>query len=126
MKKIIKLITNFPLTFYSFLFLLSLFAFIVADPITDDGVGWFWGFLLKIFLPMVALGINGYIFSTIIFFLLLDLFLLYLRKCLIPAIRQRNRKLLVPNLPIFPRLAKFLRQLIPSSVAKFLKKNTKS
>jgi hypothetical protein len=33
----------------------------------------------------------------LLFFFLLDLLTLYLRKCLIPAIRSKNKNLLIPN-----------------------------
>jgi hypothetical protein len=34
---------------------------------------------------------------TLPFFLFLDLLILYIRKCLIPAIRGKNKKLLIPS-----------------------------
>ena len=98
MKKIVK---NFPLTFYIILFFIFSFIFLFSHPNMDlDGlVTIFWTLILMIFFPMVMAVKNGNIIKITTYIFLLDLTLFYLRKYIIPSIK--NKKLLIPSFANF-------------------------
>jgi hypothetical protein len=63
----------------------------------------FWNIVTMIFFPLAIAVKNGTFFEVAIYILLLDLLILYIRKCLIPAIRNKNKNLLFPKLRSLPR-----------------------
>ncbi len=107
-------IKKFPLSAYGVLFLLTYISWKLAHVDTNHVRSILWEILGFIFLPLIGLLmklseflassktglIHGvFVVSLIIFFLfLVDLLILYLRKCLIPAIRNKNTKFLIPKI----------------------------
>jgi hypothetical protein len=107
-------VKKFPLSFYGILFLFAYISWRLVDVDTNHELSTLWQILGFIFLPLIAFLmklseflassktglIHGvFVVSLIIFFLfLVDLFILYLRKCLIPAIRNKNAKFLIPKI----------------------------